>query len=82
MAMRWRDIGSRWFHVFNLPAIAALAFLIPLVVAMSKDVLPPGSYAGWQLALTGARARRLDRRDRPPLDGSVTAFMRSCSRHC
>ena len=51
MAMRWRDIGSRWFHVFNLPAIAALAFLIPLVVAMSKDVLPPGSYAGWQLAL-------------------------------
>ena len=51
MAMRWRHIGNRWFRLFNLPAIAALAFLIPLLVAMGDDVLPPGSYAAWQLAL-------------------------------
>ena len=51
MAMRWRHMGSRWFRLFNLPAIAAIAFLIPLLVAMRDEVLPPGSYAGWQLAL-------------------------------
>ena len=51
IAMRWRHVGSRWFHLFNLPAIAVLAFLIPLLTSMGNDVLPPGSYAGWQLAL-------------------------------
>jgi len=51
IAMRWRHIGSRWFRFFNLPAIAALAVLIPLLGAMRNDVLPSESYASWQLAL-------------------------------
>lgn len=51
VAMRWRSIGIAWFRLFNLPGIAVAALLIHLVLALRSDVLPEGSYAGWQLAL-------------------------------
>lgn len=51
IAIRWRAIADGWFRLFNVPAIVVLAVLIPLIVSVRADVLPPGSYAAWQLAL-------------------------------
>lgn len=58
LARRWQSMGSAWFRVSALPAIAAVAALTTLIVAVRQDVVPEGSYASWQrllpvLALAG-----------------------------
>ena len=80
MAMRWRHIGSRWFHFFNLPAIVALVLLIPLLIAIRDDVLPSESYPSWQLALPVLALVGWIAVTVRPSVARATASMRSCSR--
>ncbi len=52
MGVHWKEVGRRWFYVFN---VAIVLTLVPLAVLIHAvfDALPPGSYRWWQLGLSG-----------------------------
>jgi hypothetical protein len=51
LGVRWFEIKTRWFYLFNLPLLAILALLTTVMFALSNEALPPQSYEPWQLAL-------------------------------
>lgn len=47
LGLHWREIPRAWFHLFVLPLLAIFAGLIYLMIPISQQVLPAGSYAPW-----------------------------------
>jgi 4-amino-4-deoxy-L-arabinose transferase-like glycosyltransferase len=51
LGVHWRSIKRQWFYLFNVPVILVLAGLTVVIYSTAADVLPPGSYQKWQLAV-------------------------------
>jgi 4-amino-4-deoxy-L-arabinose transferase-like glycosyltransferase len=51
LALRWRRFPARWFRWFGLPGVVYLVALLSLIRAIERGVLPPGSYAPWEVVL-------------------------------
>lgn len=47
LGLHWREIPRTWFHLFALPLLIIFAGLIYLMIPISQQVLPAGSYALW-----------------------------------
>lgn len=47
LGLHWREIPRAWFYLFVLPLLAIFAGLIYLMIPISQQVLPAGSYAPW-----------------------------------
>ena len=47
LGLHWREIPRTWFYLFVLPLLAIFAGLIYLMIPISQNVLPAGSYALW-----------------------------------
>jgi len=47
LGLHWREIPRYWFYLFVLPLLAVLGGLIYLMIPISRQVLPSGSYAVW-----------------------------------
>jgi 4-amino-4-deoxy-L-arabinose transferase-like glycosyltransferase len=54
LARRWKGLPEAWFRWFALPGAAFTAGLLWVVLGIRGGVLPPGSYAAWQLAVPAA----------------------------
>ncbi len=60
LGLHWREIPRVWFYLFILPLLAVLAGLVYLMIPISQQVLPAGSYSPWQyLAPCGGLALAL-----------------------
>lgn len=51
LARRWPTMGAGWLRVSAIPGLVVVTVLTYLIAAVREDVLPPGSYASWQLVL-------------------------------
>ena len=51
LARRWNGLPEAWFRWFALPGALFTAALLWVVLGIRERVLPPGSYAAWQLAV-------------------------------
>ncbi|HXV63009.1 MAG TPA: hypothetical protein VEK15_20080 [Vicinamibacteria bacterium] len=48
---RWLNFPLNWYRWFSLPGLALAAFLLPLVLAIDRDLLPEeGGYGFWHIA--------------------------------
>jgi len=47
LGLHWREIPRAWFYVFVLPLLAIMLGLIYLMIPISQQVLPAGSYTPW-----------------------------------
>jgi 4-amino-4-deoxy-L-arabinose transferase-like glycosyltransferase len=51
IARRWKSFPEGWFRWFAAPGVLFTAALLWVVLGIREQVLPPGSYAAWQLAV-------------------------------
>jgi 4-amino-4-deoxy-L-arabinose transferase-like glycosyltransferase len=51
IARRWSGFPEGWFRWFALPGAFFAFALLTVVLGIREDALPPGSYAGWELAV-------------------------------
>jgi 4-amino-4-deoxy-L-arabinose transferase-like glycosyltransferase len=51
LARRWTGLPEEWFRWFAVPGVIFTAALLWVVLGIRGRVLPPGSYAAWQLAV-------------------------------
>ncbi|MBL7176439.1 MAG: glycosyltransferase family 39 protein [Desulfobacteraceae bacterium] len=49
LGVRWMEIKSRWFFLFNIPVILILLLLTMLILATAYQALPTKSYQSWQV---------------------------------
>jgi len=47
LGLHWREIPRFWFYLFALPLLAILASLTYLMIPISQQVFPAGSYTSW-----------------------------------
>ena len=54
LARRWNRLPEGWFRWFAVPGVVFTAALLWVMLGIRARVLPPGSYAAWQLAVPAA----------------------------
>lgn len=51
LGLHWKRIERPWLTLFSIPILVTMAFLFRLMLTVRTEVLGPGGYAAWQLAL-------------------------------